>query len=99
MGKNYEDYFNDLTIPQCHAPVQADVAWLRMVARHVKDGLRALRAKDDEVLFGDKDRIDNSLCPLSNALVYMEDMIYKSIEKPKKKRKRKRKRNEQLANR
>ncbi len=71
-----DTFFDKLTPQECHKPIQADIAWLRMVYRHLTDASTSLHDKEKP----DAERIDNTFCPLDNAIVFVEDMLYKSLE-------------------
>ena len=67
--------FEDISIENCHKPIQADVAWLRMIYQHLTMASMSLHDKGKS----EKDRIDNTYCGLDNAIVYVEDMLHTSI--------------------
>lgn len=71
-----EQYIDNLSVEDCHKPLEADVAWLRMVWRHLKDASKSLHDKSKPAL----ERIDNTYCGLDNAITYIEDQIYKTVE-------------------
>lgn len=70
------DDFDALTVEQCHMPLKAKVAWLRMVYRHIAGAMDSLRDKKSS----DRDRVDNALNDVANAMTYIEDEIYRSTQ-------------------
>lgn len=71
-----ERLFDDLSNDDCHKQLQADVAWLRMVWRHLHYVNSAIKDKTKS----QDDRISNSLPDLSNAMTYIEDEIWRVVE-------------------
>lgn len=68
--------FEQLSVEDCHKPVLADVAWLRMVYQHLTQASTSLHNKNNS----ERDRIDNCYGGLDNAIVYIENMLHNSIE-------------------
>ena len=67
--------FENLTTEQHHTQLTANVAWLRMVLKHLQQSDSALH---EDV--PDKDKINNACGPLQNAIVYIEDEICKTLK-------------------
>jgi len=71
-----DEYIEQLSVEDCHMPIKANVAWLRMIYRHLTDASISLHDSSKPAL----ERIDNTYCGLDNAIVYIQDQIYKSVE-------------------
>lgn len=62
-----DTYINEhLSVEDCHKLIKADVAWLRMVYRHLTHASVSLHDKTKTY----QDRVDNTYSGLDNAITY-----------------------------